>query len=181
MEIPEGMDEDYVINTISSIAKKIAHKYVFASYQSEDIEQEAFLIGMECLSRYDQARPLENFLYTHMNNRLKNFKRDNYYRHDHGNAQKAQDRKKSILEPLSFEYLYTLHDKEEVVNQAHFKEMLDLIDEKLPHNMRKDYLKLKANSFLLKKRKADIIAAIRDILESRFEGDDNEEDQNEEG
>jgi hypothetical protein len=173
MEIPEGLDKESVIETISSIAKKISHKYVFASYQAEDIEQEAFLIGMECLERYDQVRPLENFLYTHMNNRLKNFKRDNYYRHDHGNAQKAQDRKKSILEPLSFEYLYTLHDKEEVVNQAHYKEMLDLIDEKLPSCMRKDYLKLKSNSFLLKKRKSDIISVIRDILQSQ-DGDESE-------
>tara|TARA_Y100000385_G_scaffold84599_1_gene86796 strand:+ start:539 stop:1075 length:537 start_codon:yes stop_codon:yes gene_type:complete len=177
MKIPEGLDEEYVVTTISSIAKKIAHKYVFASYQADDIEQEAFLIGMECLDRYDQVRPLENFLYTHMNNRLKNFKRDNYYRLDHGNAQKVQDRKRSILEPLSFEYLYTLHDKEEVVNQAHVKEMLDLIDKKLPSNMRKDYLKLKSNSFLLKRRRADIMREIRCILdpEQGEEGSDHEE------
>ena len=181
MEIPEGLDEQYVIDTIYSIAKKISHKYVFTSYQAEDIEQEAFLIGMECLSRYDQVRPLENFLYTHMNNRLKNFKRDNYYRHDHGNAQKVQDRKKSILEPLSFEYLYSLYDREEVVNQAHAKEMLDLIDKELPSYMRKDYLKLKSNSFLLKKRKADIIAVIRDILDSQNEDANKEGEQDEEG
>jgi len=181
MEIPEGLDKELVIETITSIAKKISHKYVFASYQADDIEQEAFLIGMECLSRYDKVRPLENFLYTHMNNRLKNFKRDNYYRYDYGNAQKAQERKRSILEPMSFEHLYTLCDKEEVVNQAHFKEMLDLIDERLPSNMRKDYLKLRSNSFLLKKRKSDIISVIRSILDSEYSEIDPEGDSDEEG
>ena len=181
MEIPEGLDQELVIDTISSIAKKISHKYVFASYQAEDIEQEAFLIGMECLSRYDKVRPLENFLYTHMNNRLKNFKRDNYYRCDYGNAQKAQDRKRSILEPMSFEHLYTLCDKEEVINQVHYKEMLDLIDERLPSNMRKDYLRLRSNSFLLKKRKSDIISVISSILDSEYSEINPEENQDEEG
>jgi len=180
MKIPDGLDEEFVVTTIIATAKKIAHRYIFASYQAEDIEQEAFLIGMECLERYDQDRPLENFLFSHMNNRLKNFKRDNYYRHDHGNAQKVQERKKSILEPLSFEYLYSLHDKEEVVNKAHVKEILDLIDEKLPSSMRKDYSKLKSNSFLLKRRRADIIEVIDDILNSRYEEEDEEGEQNEE-
>jgi hypothetical protein len=74
-----------------------------------------------------------------------------------------------------------LCDKEEVVNQAHFKEMLDLIDEKLPSNMRKDYLKLRSNSFLLKKRKSDIISVIRSILDSEYSEIDPEGDSDEEG
>jgi hypothetical protein len=57
--------------------------------------------------------------------------------------------------------------------------MLDLIDEKLPSCMRKDYLKLKSNSFLLKKRKSDIISAIRDILQSQ-DGDESEGEEDEE-
>jgi spore coat protein CotF len=43
MKIPRGMDEQKVIDTILKISKKLAHKYTFASYEVEDIEQEAFL------------------------------------------------------------------------------------------------------------------------------------------
>ena len=93
MKIPKGMDETEVVNTILKISKKLAHKYTFASYEAEDIEQEAFLIGITGLSKYDQSRPLENFMYVHINNRLKTFKRDNYYRLEHGAAEKIQKTK----------------------------------------------------------------------------------------
>ena len=63
--------------------------------KSEDIEQEAFIIGAKAIDDYD-GRSLENFLYVHLNNRLKNFKRDNYYRLEHGAAQKIQKRPRKI-------------------------------------------------------------------------------------
>ena len=66
MKIPKGMDEQKVVDTILKISKKLAHKYTFASYEVEDIEQEAFLIGLAGLEKYDKARPLENFMYVHM-------------------------------------------------------------------------------------------------------------------
>ena len=34
---------------------------------------------MEALNRYDEARPLENFLSVNLSNRLKNFVRDNHF------------------------------------------------------------------------------------------------------
>ena len=49
MKIPDNLDEEYVINTISKIAKKLAPRYTFACYEVEDIEQEAFLIGLSGL------------------------------------------------------------------------------------------------------------------------------------
>lgn len=38
------------------------------------------MIALEGLNRYDDKRPLENFLWTHVKNRLGNFKRDNWER-----------------------------------------------------------------------------------------------------
>jgi hypothetical protein len=55
---------------------------------------------------YDSSRSLENFLYIHLNNRLKNFKRDNYYRYEVGAAHKIQETKKSILEPIDIHELF---------------------------------------------------------------------------
>ena len=73
MKIPKNLSEQQVLDTISKVARKLAPKYVFASYDVDDIQQEAFLMGVEALDRYDTDKPLENFLYTHINNRLKNF------------------------------------------------------------------------------------------------------------
>ena len=171
MKIPSNLSEQEVIEVITRVARKLAPKYVFASYEIEDIEQEAFLMGVEGLNRYDSNKPLENFMYTHINNRLKNFKRDNYYRFDYGNAQKIQDRKKSILEPVDISALYCVSIDDETVDNAHLSEMLDLIDRTLPADLRSDYLKLRTNSPLPKGRKAIIIQAIEDIINGDFDED----------
>ena len=164
MKIPQNLSEQEVVETITKVARKLAPKYIFASYEVEDIEQEAFMMGVEGLKRYDTNKPLENFMYTHINNRLKNFKRDNYYRFDYGNAQKIQDRKKSILEPADITALYCVSIDDDTVDNAHLSEMIELIDRRLPADLRSDYLKLRTNSPLPKGRKAIIIQAIEDIL-----------------
>ena len=98
MRIPEGLTEDDIVGVITKIARRLAPKFTFASYDVEDIEQEAFLIGIAGLEKYDPTRPLENFMYTHISNRLKTFKRDNYYRLDYGsNAQKSKTVKDDFL------------------------------------------------------------------------------------
>jgi len=169
MEIPTDLDKNYVVETILKVCKKLAPKFVFASYEIDDIEQEAFLMGVEALSRYDSSKPLENFMYAHINNRLKNFKRDNYYRFDYGNAQKIQDRKKSILEPIDIAALYSLSTEDETISNAHMAEMIELIDRKLPSELRGDYLRLQTNAPLPKGRKAMIIEVIEKIINGEYD------------
>ena len=169
MKIPNNLDEKEAIETITKVVKKLAPKFVFASYEIDDIEQEAFLMGVEALSRYDSSKPLENFMYAHINNRLKNFKRDNYYRFDYGNAQKIQDRKKNILEPMDIAALYSLSTDDETVGNAHITEMIELIDRKLPSELRGDYLRLQTNAPLPKGRKALIIDVIEQIINGEYD------------
>ncbi len=165
MMIPEGLDEQKVIDTILKISKRLAPKYVFSGYDIEDIEQEAFLIGVSGLDKYDPSRPLENFMYTHINNRLKTFKRNNYYRMDYGSsAQKLQDRKRSLLEPLSLDNIFNVCARDHIASDAHLNEILEIIDRKLPSSLRQDYLKLQSNSPLPKSRKAAIIEVIERII-----------------
>ena len=164
MKKPDNLSEQEVIEVITRVSKKLAPKFVFASYEAEDIEQEAFLMGVEGLDRYDSSKPLENFMYTHINNRLKNFKRDNYYRFDYGNAQRIQDRKKNILEPMDIAALYSVSTEDETISNAHMAEMVDLIDRKLPAELRGDYLRLQTNSPLPKGRKAMVTRAIEGII-----------------
>ncbi len=172
MKIPKGMNETEVVDTILKISKKLAHRYTFASYEAEDIEQEAFLIGITGLQKYDQSRPLENFMYVHINNRLKTFKRDNYYRLEHGAAEKIQKTKKDILEPLDIQELYHIATGDTISEDAELSELLQIIDDNLPSNMRSDYLKLKNNAPLSKSRKSKVVAFIQSIVE---------ESENEEG
>ena len=169
MKKPDNLSEQEVIEVITRVSKKLAPKFVFASYEAEDIEQEAFLMGVEGLDRYDSSKPLENFMYTHINNRLKNFKRDNYYRFDYGNAQRIQDRKKNILEPMDIAALYSVSTEDETVSNAHIAETVELIDRKLPAELRGDYLRLQTNSPLPKGRKAMIIQVIEDIVNGDYD------------
>ena len=170
MEFPQGVDEQHAIEVITKIAKRLAPKFTFASYDVEDIQQEAFLIGIAGLEKYDPSRPLENFMYTHISNRLKTFKRDNYYRLDYGtNAQKIQDQKRRLLEPIDIDALYTICTTDHTYNDANLRETLDIIDQKLPSHLRRDYLKLRSNSPLPKGRKAIIIETIERIINGDYD------------
>ena len=148
----------------------MAPKYVFASYDVEDIQQEAFLIGIAGLEKYDTSRPLENFMYTHISNRLKTFKRDNYFRLDYGTAaQKIQDQKRRLLEPIDIDALYNVCTTDHTHSDAQINEMLSLIDRKLPAHLRRDYLKLQSNASLPKGRKAIIVEAIEKIINGEYD------------
>ncbi len=80
MKIPSGMSEGAVLAVIDKIADRLAPKFVFGYFGLDDIKQEAFIEGCKGLEGYDGIRPLENFLYIHIRNRLINFKRKHYER-----------------------------------------------------------------------------------------------------
>jgi len=46
------------------------------------MKQEAFVFALKGMEKFDGKRPLENFLWVHVRNRLYNFKRNNYARPD---------------------------------------------------------------------------------------------------
>ena len=66
------------LEIIDIVVNRIAPKYTFNGYDIDDIKQESFIICLEALKRYDNKRPLENFLSVNLSNRLKNFVRDNF-------------------------------------------------------------------------------------------------------
>ena len=74
--------EQELLDTIDIITKKLAYKFKFGYHQIEDMKQQISIFALEGLENYDNKRPLENFLWTHVRNRLFNFKRDNYQRPD---------------------------------------------------------------------------------------------------
>ena len=80
MLIPINHTEAEVVAIIDRVAAKIARKFKFGYHDIDDMKQQARLFALECLPRYDLTRPLENFVWTHVHNRLFNYKRDNYER-----------------------------------------------------------------------------------------------------
>jgi DNA-directed RNA polymerase specialized sigma24 family protein len=172
MKIPKGMSESEVLEVINRIADRYAYKFRFGYFEAEDIRQEAFLIAYTGLAHYDKSRSLENFLYIHLSNRLKNFKRDNYYRYEVGDAQRMQNTKKSILEPIDIHELFHIATGSDIEDEAHISEIHDLIDEKLPANMRSDYLKLKNKGKLTKSRKNKIIKKLQEIIDGEIQDEE---------
>lgn len=78
---PQISDEEFIA-VLDKITKKLIYKFKFGYHEAEDMKQQAAIFALEALEKYDHKRPLENFLWTHVRNRLFNFKRDHYQRPD---------------------------------------------------------------------------------------------------
>ena len=167
MKIPKGMTEQEVIEQIEKVCNRISPKYTFYGYTVDDIKQEAFIICMEALHRYDEARPLENFLSVNLSNRLKNFVRDNYFI-----SESNEDRIK-VLQPAQLDYEDSIVDEyrrsREEFSYSLTEEKIDneelnsFIDINLPASMRMDYLKMLENVYIPKSRKTEIIEKIQEL------------------
>jgi DNA-directed RNA polymerase specialized sigma24 family protein len=162
------MTQDQVVAVITRVSNRLAGKYTFPNYEKEDIAQEAFIIGMEAMNRYDGVRPLENFLSIHIKNRLNNFKRDNYYRPDEGKAQIIQNGKKKLLDASSIDNIKYLVVNSECSESLEERELYEYIDIHLPANMRSDFLRFKNDLPLTKTKKNNLVAELRSILESFY-------------
>lgn len=160
MKLPRNMKEDDVIKQIMIIIDRIAPKYAFNGYSVEDIKQESFIICMDALNRYDPNRPLENFLSVHLSNRLKNFVRDNYYTKNDDESKKRLLNAKSIIsEDVSIE-------ETDYIEHVDIGDIKNIIDRDLPMEHRADYLKIINNVYVPKKRRAEVMDVIKNIVEN---------------
>ena len=71
-DFPHDLKESEVILALTKAINLLAPSFTFGYYDIEDIKQEAYIFGLESLARYDRSRPIENFLYSHIKNRLIN-------------------------------------------------------------------------------------------------------------
>jgi len=157
------MTEEEVLQTMNKVINKTAAKYTFYGYTVDDIKQESYIICIDALQRYDEKRPLENFLSVNLSNRLKNFIRDNHF------ISNSDDERIKVLQPAQLDYEETLLDEKEKysINENHFDYLYisSHIDRLLPAVMRMDYLKMIAGVYLPKVRKQEITLKITEIME----------------
>jgi len=173
------MTEKEVTETITKVANRYAYKFQFGFYTPDDIRQEAFIIAMEALDRYDESRPLENFLAVHVKNRLNNFKRDKYYRQqkeDQANKNKYDNNtKKFLMEPLDINSIRDEHENnmrldDDFIGGLEDQELLDMVDEHLDVSLRADYLRILNGVYVPKPRREQIYNEIHRILrENKYE------------
>jgi len=81
-DLPNGVSTEEFLLVLDNISKRLAKKFRFAYHSIDDMKQQAAIFALEGLQNYDKKRPLENFLWTHVRNRLFNYKRNNYQRPD---------------------------------------------------------------------------------------------------
>lgn len=158
MKIPDNMTTEDTIQQINIVVNRISPRYVFGSYTLDDIKQEAFIICMDALNRYDNQRSLENFLSVHLSNRLKNFVRDNYYLKD-------EEEKKRILKPSRLCETENLRYTQSYSENLEAKNIKQVVDKYLPAEYRTDYLKMVNDVYVPKKKKNEIIKLIKNLIE----------------
>jgi predicted PilT family ATPase len=159
MKIPTNMTEAEVMKEIATVIDRISHKYTFYGYEVDDIKQEAFIMCVDAMERYDPSRPLENFLSVHLSNRLKNFVRDNHFTKD-------EEDKRRIVMPGQLSHEDRLVDQRSYSGESiDYQQMSNILDLKLPASVRADYLKIMHDAHVSKKRRAEVLSLIREIME----------------
>jgi DNA-directed RNA polymerase specialized sigma24 family protein len=184
VQIPQGYSEQEVIKLIQKTAKALAPKYSFGFHGVDDIEQEAFMMGIEALKtfKHDAGSKLQSYLYTYIGNRLKNFKRNNYFRQEFTcktcgckdpfcktclKRSWRMARKAEIIEPIDIHSIENDDSlvKEHDFNTLHEEEITQEIDSKLPLSLREDYLKMRDGIYVPKIRRVKIEETIKEILQ----------------
>jgi hypothetical protein len=153
----------------------LKNKFTFDIYDNEDIESEAFLIAAEGIFSYKEEKnvPLDKFLFIHLHNRLFNFKRDNFIRHETNckickkNKQTCEkcekrnslnERKIKILKPKSnLENIELPADDTDPYSKDHYQHLCSILEEAIPKELFEDYLRLKDGQSINSKKKNDII------------------------
>lgn len=155
------------IEIIERVAKRVHHKYVFGYHTSEDIIQQAIAFGIEAIKDWDQTRPLENFLSIVIPNKLKNFKRNTYYRLDISeNNQKryeSNSTKKKLMETTEL-FDFDLSTECNVLEKLSYEEIVRKLLKDMPPHIRSDFKRLLNDVKIPKVRKEQVYNYIKEIL-----------------
>lgn len=187
--VPPGKTEQEVLSAIENAVRILTPSFVFGYFSLEDIQQEARRMGLEAMERYDNVRPMENFLYRHIYNRLINFQRDNWKRPEapcdecHAgsycdNSDGGQPCKKyrawvkrnadkaGLMRPMDLDAAPSeaAHQNAATEEDVARDELLSRIDEDLPVELRSIYLQMRAGVPVPKARRRQVEDAIREIL-----------------
>jgi len=192
--LPHNIKEEDFISVWEKISKKLGYKFKFGYHSHEDMKQQAAIFALEGLKNYDNSRPLENFLWIHVRNRLFNYKRDNYQRPDkpcltcplfdtknkvctefenkndcslYFSWAKRNDNKKNIMRPIGIDVIAenaSELSQDNFLNNLSNKEIINIIDKNISIKNRPIFLKMIGGSKVIKSDLKKLINEIHKIL-----------------
>jgi|TARA_R110000824_G_scaffold1679_3_gene8355 DNA-directed RNA polymerase specialized sigma24 family protein len=189
LNIPDNYSEEEVIDIINIVADRLCYKFKFGYHSADDMKQQARLFAWEGMEKYDEKRPLENFLWTHVRNRLYNFKRNNYSRLEkpcdtcefyiskkctafddqmecslYKGWSDRNSAKKSLMHSISVDFDQKEEDNS-VLGTIQSKELVELVDSELHVSFREDWIRFINNLKLSKTKKDRLVEEIKNVLE----------------
>lgn len=206
MKVPPGKTEAEVLRAIEKAVNILAPSFEFGPYDTDDIKQEGFVFALEVLEKekYDPSRPLENFLYTHVRNRLINFRRNKFRRNDppckkchdgepcpsagakdlcdkYRSWLKRNTNKANICNPITLDSVKDegdqgVNESSSVEQAVETQELLELIDKNLPIELRAVYLQMRSGVSVPKTARLRVERAIIEICGGAIEECPSESD-----
>lgn len=186
---PVGPEETatHILQVVHDVCTTISHTHQFGYHTEMDIFQQSYEEAIKVLSRnvYDVAKkPLGNFLYVHIHNRISNLKRKQFFRSEApckccdafnpGDSpcrrwhewNRRNESKQRLMRPMTLTGDNNLpappSDPSEAVILG---ELTSYIEQRLPAELVDDYLIFKSEGDLPKARRNRVRAVLRTILE----------------
>lgn len=190
------------LDIIDRVVSRLAPKFKFGYYEIEDIEQEGRIFALEALEKYDSERPLDNFLYAHVHNRLFNLKRKEYFRPnkpcdscpllikgectgfdnmEHCIPYKKWADKKEVKKnladsapniPQDLSFVHSNYTDVDLMIDG--KNLYKIVDAEMPIKFRQDWIKFCNNTKLAANKKKALLEVAKAILEKHDIGVDYE-------
>lgn len=153
------------LQTIMKVIDRIAPKYTFGYYETDDIKQESYIICLEALSKYDNSRPFENFISKHLSNRLKTLIRDKYSRSniESPKHEKLNQNKKNLMDLKSGDGQYKIFE-DNIIDRMSTDEAIDMLMRELPPSMRNNFYRLANGVSIQSAKKQALFDKIKEIL-----------------
>lgn len=186
VEVPTTETE--FLKVLQKLTAKFAISYKFGMYDEEDIGQEIAHICLKALPEFDGKHSLYSFLLTRIEWRLNNLKRDEFYRAtcpcilcdgkesgDTGHSNRLycnqftewKERnamKANISAPQSIPSNFDKFIDTKPLDDLCREELIDLIDEKLPMNLRATYLKMKSGIRVCGVERAKVLDFLKTLV-----------------
>jgi DNA-directed RNA polymerase specialized sigma24 family protein len=198
MKLPPNVAERDFLAATEKVVGILAPSFAFGYFEVQDIKQQARIFAIEAMERYDPSRPLDNFLYAHVKNRLINFRRDKFRRNDppclschaslNGETQhpdkqycdkyrawlRRNSAKQNIMNPLDISNISdekepTTRLESSVLEDIEQRELLNLIDLRLDVGLRQTYLQMQAGESVPKAKREEVERAVLAIVQDNIE------------
>lgn len=142
------------LSIIQKVCKKLSKRFTFSLWDEDDIYQEAYLICLELLKKWDKKRSLENFLTVSVSNRLRSFIKSKI-----GSNSKFLKERKDLVESAAD--IDCVSESDLPCYRDQDISLLDDLFEFIPFEYRKDYLKLKSGENLGAHRRECLVGEIK--------------------